>query len=62
MEVPGQGLDPSCSSDLCHSWVNARSFKLLHWAGDQTSAATRATAIGFLTHCTTVGTLELELL
>ena len=51
----GQGLNPSCSCDLCRTV----SFNLQCWARDQThaSAVTPAAAVGFLTHCTTVGTL-----
>ena len=47
---PGVESDCSCSS--------ARSFKPLCWAKDwtQASAVTQATAIGFLTYCTTAGT------
>ena len=32
----GQGSNPSCSYDLCHNYSSARSFNLLHHAGDPT--------------------------
>ena len=59
---PGQELNLSCSCNLCHSCSNARSFNLLHQAWDQThtSVATGTTTVGFLTHCTTVGTPSLQ--
>ena len=48
----GSGLNTSCSCG------NTGSFKSLHWAGNRThtSAATRAAAVGSLTHCATAGT------
>ena len=51
----GQGLK---GLNLSHSCGNTRSLNPLYWAGDQTcvSAVTRATAVGFLTYCTAVGT------
>ena len=54
----GQGLNPSCSCDLCHRCSNTGSFHPLHWARDQTctSVATGATETGFLKHWITVGT------
>ena len=54
----GQGFNLSHSCDLCHSCGNAGSFNPLHQAGDRTQAyaAARVTAVGFLTHCTTLGT------
>ena len=45
---PGQGLNPS------QSCGNAGCFNPLRWAGDRTP--TRAAAVGFFTHCATVGT------
>ena len=33
MEVPGPGIEPSCSSNLCHSHSNTRPFNPLCWAG-----------------------------
>ena len=59
---PGQELNLSCSCNLWHSCSNARSFNLLHQAWDQThtSVATGTTTVGFLTHCTTVGTPSLQ--
>ena len=49
-KFPGQGLNPSLGS-LCQ-------------AGDGTcaSTATRATTVGFLTHCTTAGTPKILIL
>ena len=54
----GEGLNPSHSCKLCHSCGNNGSFNPLCRAGDWTcvSAATWASAVGFLTYCTTVGT------
>ena len=54
----GQELNLNQSCDLRHSCGNAKSFNSLHQTGDQTptSTATRATAVGFLTHCATSGT------
>ena len=51
-KFPGQGLNLSCSCDLCH-----RSFNPLHQAGYGThaSAAAQAAAGRFLTCCTTAG-------
>ena len=48
----GQGLNLSCSCG------NAGSFNLLHRAEDGThaSAATRASAVRFITRCATAGT------
>ena len=56
----GQGLNPSCSCNLCHSGSNAGYFNPLYLAGDGThaSAVTWATAVRFLTHCATVGTFH----
>ena len=48
MEVPG----PSCSTAA--TFATAGSFNLLHQAGDQTCSP--SPLVGFLTHCTTVGT------
>ena len=58
----GQGLNLSHNCDLRCSCSNSRSFNLLYWAGDQTlvSVVTQATAVRFLTHCTTVGTPALD--
>ena len=59
MEVQGQGLNPSHSSDLYHGCGNGKSLNPLHHQGGEqtlTSAVTQAAAVGFLTHCTTVGT------
>ena len=63
MEIPGQGLNLSCSFNLHHSYSDTRSFNPLCMGGDQThaSAATWATAVRFLTHCTTEGTPRLLL-
>ena len=49
---PSQGLNPG------HNWSSARSFNPLLQAREQTHASenTQAAAVGFLTHCTTVGT------
>lgn len=51
-------LNLSHSCDLRHSCCNTRSFNQLHQArgSTQASAATRASAVRLLTHCTTVGT------
>ena len=53
-----QELNLSYSCRPHPSYSNARSFKLLHWAGDQThtSTANQATAVGFLTHGATART------
>ena len=61
MEVLGQGLNLSHSCYLHCSYSNARSFNPLCQArnGTHTSATTQATAVGFLTHCTTPRTPEL---
>ena len=58
MKFPSQGLNPSCSCNLCHSCGNARSFNPLHQAGgwNRGSAVTRAAAVRFLTHCAREGT------
>ena len=50
----GQGLNPSCR---CGS---NGSFNILHLARHRTRASpeTQAAAVGFLTHCTMVGTTE----
>ena len=60
MEVPRPGIDSE--PQLCHSCGNIGSFQPLHLAGDGTctSAMTQAVALGFLTHCTTVGTPILD--
>ena len=60
MEVSGPGIELSCRCNLCHSYNNARSFNLLCWTRDRTltSAATQATAVGFLSHCATARILE----
>ena len=52
-----KGLNLSHSCDLCHSFSNTRSFNPLHWARDWTHASTVtwAAAVGFLTHCATLG-------
>ena len=52
-----QELNLSCSCDLYHSCGNTRSSNPLHLAGNWTltSAAIPAAAVGFLTHCATVG-------
>ena len=57
-KFPGQGLNLSHSYSLCCSCDNAGSFYPLYQARDQTPAPqqTQATAVGFLTHCTTAGT------
>ena len=49
-----QGFNLSHSCDLHRSCSNTGSFNLLGWAEDsiRTSAATWATAVRFLTHCT----------
>ena len=54
----GQGLNLSCICDSSCSWGNIRSFNLPLLARGRTctSTVTRATAVGFLTHCTTMGT------
>ena len=54
----GQRLNPS------HSCCNTGSFNPLHQARDQTCASivTQASAVGFLTHCTTVGTPKVGLI
>ena len=53
-----QRLNLNGSCDLHHSYGNARSFNPLHQAGDRTctSAVILGTAVGFSTHCSTVGT------
>ena len=54
----GQGLKLSHSCDLYCNCINATSFNPLCQAGDRThaSTATWAAAVGFVTHCATVGT------
>ena len=49
---------PGAESDMSYSCGNTGPFILLHWAGNLThiSAATQATAVGFLTHYTIAGT------
>ena len=49
----GQGLNLSCSCDLCHSCSKAMYFNPLCWARDRTctSAVTGAPEVSFLTHC-----------
>ena len=64
MEVPRPGiyiLSHSCN--LCHSCSNTGSFNPLCQARDQTypSAENWVPAVGFLTHCTLVGTPNLFL-
>ena len=51
VEVPGPGIESEPQMQL-------RQCRILHWARDPTltSAATRAAAVGFLTHCATEGT------
>ena len=58
MEVPSQWLNLSCICDLHCSCGNARSFNPLCRTRNWTCAFTvnQAAAVGFLTHCTTVGT------
>ena len=46
----GQELSPSCRCS------NARSFNLLCWTGERTSADSQATAVGFLTYCNIAAT------
>lgn len=60
VEVPGQGLNLSCSCNLCCYCGNTGSFNLQCWAGNRTCtlAATWATSVRFLTYCTMVGTPE----
>lgn len=55
MEIPG----PEIESSLHISYSSAGSFNPLSWAWDpiHASTVTPATAIGFLTPCTTAGTL-----
>ena len=57
-KFPGQGLNPSCSCDLCCSCSNPVSFNPLCQVGDRThaSAGTWAATVWFLTHCATAGT------
>ena len=55
----GQGLNLSCSHDLCCSCNNSTGyFNPLHWARNWThaSAVTWAAKVRFLTHLTNVGT------
>ena len=51
-KLPSQGLNASHSCNLPHSSGNPGFFNPLYWAGDQTWAQ----AVGFLTHCATIGT------
>ena len=62
MKVLRPGIDSSCSCVLGCSCGNTGYFIPLYQARDWTcaSAVTQATAFGFLTHCTTVGTLEYD--
>ena len=64
LKFPGQRLNLSCSCDLHYSCGNAEFFNSLYQAGGwtYTSAETWATTVTFLTHCTTVGTLDLYIL
>ena len=57
-KFPGQGLNLCLSFNLCCSCSNSRSYNQRFWAGDQTrtSAATQATAVGFLPHFSRAGT------
>ena len=56
-KFPGQGLNLSCSCDLCCSCSQAGSFNLQHWAGDwaHTPVTTQDAAVRFLTHCAMYG-------
>ena len=56
----GQGLTLSCSCKLCHSCGHTGSFNSLSqaWEWTHTSVGTWATAVGFLTYCATVETLQ----
>ena len=58
-KFPSQGSNPSGSCDLCLSCGHTGCFNPLCWAKDWTctSSVTWATAVGFLTHCITVGTV-----
>ena len=51
----GEGLNTSHSCKLCHSCSDTKSFNPLHQAREWThaSAVTQATAVWYLTHCTT---------
>ena len=57
-KFPSQGVNLSCSCDLCCSCSNTRSFNPLYQVGAQThtSTATQTAAVGFLTQCATIGT------
>ena len=59
MEVPGSGIESLASAET-YATVVAMQDPLTHRAGDGTcaSTATRAAAVGFLTHGATVGTPE----
>ena len=54
------GLNLSCHCDLCCSCSNVGAFNQLGRSMDQTrtSEVAGAAAVGFLTHCVTVGTLR----
>ena len=58
MEVPRPGIESELPLQTNCSWGNVRSFNPLghdrYWPW--TSSLTSAAAVGFLTHCTTVGT------
>ena len=55
-KFPGQGLNPSCSSDQCHRCSNAGSFNPLHrtgaWTHTSTATWTGVITIRFLTQGT----------
>ena len=55
---PGLGLNLSFNWALCYSCGNMGYFSPMHWAGVQTytSAEAQATAVRFLTYCSTVRT------
>ena len=61
---PRPGMNPSYSCDLCHSWSITIFFNPLHKTRDQirASTVTWAAAVKFLTHCTSVGTLQVYFL
>ena len=58
MEVPRPGVESELQVWPTLQLQQPRSFNPLHWAWDWTctSAVTQATAVRFLTHCTTAGT------
>ena len=60
-KFPGLGMYPGCSCDLHCSGSIPGSFNPLRQAEDWTcsSAATRATEVGFLTHCATGRSLNI---